>query len=381
MCEKDAMEYSALSGVLDQVSGRWGVPYCETVVRVRHCVVWSASRRAETADAVPGNSLFWLYSITKIFTASLALQLWEEGALQLEDPVSAYLPEYSGLLVKTRDGVEPSRTPLTIRHLLTMTSGISYDDRATSILSLGGIGSTRDVARAIAKMPLAFEPGEHFLYGFSFDVLAAVLEILTGERFGNLLRRRIMEPLEIRDAGFFPDGPQKTRIAPQYVYDFRTKAFLPAGMDCTARLTDRHESGGGGLCATMEGVSRLCDALACGGMGQNGVRILREETVALMHENALDPVQLGDFAAIGTVKPGYGYGFGVRTLTEKSASPGPVGEFGWSGAAGSWVLMDPVHGISMVFFQHALSFLPAFDTIHNALRDALYKDLAGFKIL
>ena len=100
-----------------------------------------------------------------------------------------------------------------------------------------------------------------------------------------------------------------------------------------------------------------------------------------MRSNALNDVQMTDFSAIGTVPPGYGYGFGVRTLTDKTASPGPVGEFGWSGAAGSWALMDPVCGVSLVYFQHALNFLPAFNTIHNALRDALYADLAGKQVL
>ena len=262
-----------------------------------------------------------------------------------------------------------------------MTGGISYDDKAAPILALHGTGTTRDIARAVAGMPLAFQPGEHFLYGFGLDVLAAVLETVTGERFGTLLKKRILDPLELRDAFFFPDGADAARIAPQYTYDFRAKTFRPAGQDCIARLTDRHESGGGGLCASLESVSRLCDALACGGKGESGARILREETAAMMRKNALTGAQMRDFAAIGTVPPGYGYGLGVRTLTDKAASPGPVGEFGWSGAAGSWTLMDPVRGVSLVYFQHALNFLPAFDTIHNALRDALYADLAGHDVL
>ncbi len=375
------MEFSALSGILDEIETRWHVPYCAIAVRARHGLLLKDARQAGNISPVRENSLFWIYSLTKLFTSSLALQLWEEGAFQLDDPVSAYLPEYGDLIVKTHSGVVHAGTPLRIRHLITMTGGISYNEKSSSILALRGSGTTRDVARAIAGMPLEFEPGEHFLYGFGLDVLAAVLEVITGECFGVLLRERILDPLGIRDTGFFPDGEAVKRIAPQFLYDFRLKAFHPAGQACIARLTDRHESGGGGLYSSLESISLLCDALACGGEGISGACILREKTVALMRTNALNDVQMRDFSAIGTVPKGYGYGFGVRTLTDKTASPGPVGEFGWSGAAGSWALMDPRHGVSLVYLQHALNFLPAFDMIHNALRDAFYADLAGNDIL
>lgn len=375
------MKFTALSGVLDMVMTRWHVPFCAIAVRARHGLIHTDARQTERLSSVPENSLFWIYSLTKLFTSSLALQLWEEGAFRLDDPVSEYLPECRDLVVKTHNGVVPARTPLRLKHLITMTGGISYDEKSSSILALHGSGTTRDVASAIVRMPLAFNPGEHFLYGYGLDVLAAVLEIVTGESFGVLLRERILDPLGIKDAGFFPDSGAIKRFAPQYTYDFRTKRFFPVGQACIARLTDRHESGGGGLYASLDSVSLLCDALACGGEGGSGARILRENTVALMRSNALNDVQMTDFSAIGTVPPGYGYGFGVRTLTDKTASPGPVGEFGWSGAAGSWALMDPVCGVSLVYFQHALNFLPAFNTIHNALRDALYADLAGKQVL
>ena len=126
---------------------------------------------------------------------------------------------------------------------------------------------------------------------------------------------------------------------------------------------------------------KLADALACGGISAGGVRLLREDTVKMIRTNALDDVQMRDFAAIGTVKPGYGYGLGVRTLVDGTKSRGPVGEFGWSGAGGGYVLMDPHRKIALVYCQQVLNFMPAFDQIHNGLRDAVYADLETENIL
>lgn len=375
--------FSHLTEYLDQLEDRFGVPAWDAAVWQEHRPVFrrmNGYRDFERRTPVDGNEVWWQYSVTKLFTVTAVMQLWEKGQISFDEPVSTYLPEYAHLTVKTQEGIRPAEKTLTIGHLLTMTGGYSYSAAEPAIRQMQqetkGGGKNREIVKALAKVPLAFEPGEHFLYGWNHDVLAAVCEVITGKGFGDFLREAVLAPLGIASAGFHLKETQG-RISAQYAYDFRKKTFLHGGEDNAARLTLGHESGGGGLFAALNDVMKLADALSCGGIAANGVRLLQESTVEHIRTNALNDVQLRDFAAIGTVKPGYGYGLGVRTLIDGTKSPGPVGEFGWSGTGGGYVLMDPVNRLSLVYCQQVLNFHPAFDKIHNGLRDALYADLSA----
>lgn len=358
----------------------YGIPACDCSVWQSHrCVYRCTDGYADEAhkrETAPGD-LWWLYSVTKLFTAAAAIRMLEKGILKADEAVSELLPEYGKLSVRTAGGIAPAKRPMTVRHLLTMTCGLSYQktEALRRLSEYKGPAANRAVSRALAGETLAFEPGEHFLYGYGFDVLASVMEEAGGKSFEQILRDEVFTPLGLTHTGFTPTDAEKSRFQTQYRYDFRSGAFQLAGQANTEALCQEHDSGGAGLYSTAGDVMLLADCLACGGVSQNGERFLRRESVEMLSRNALNDVQLKDFSSIGTVPPGYGYGFGVRTLIDKAASPGPVGEFGWSGAAGSWVLCDPKNRIAMVFMMHVLNFMPAFREIHVKLRDLLYEDL------
>ena len=377
--------FGSLTEYLEQLEDSFGVPAWDCAVWQEHTPLFrrmNGFRDHDGRKQLDGAEFWWQYSVTKLFTVTAAMSLWEKGGFSLEDPVARYLPEYAYLTVKTPLGIRPAEKTMTLRHLFTMTSGISYSalDPALEELRRNTCGDNRKVAAALSKVPLAFEPGEHFLYGWNHDVLAAVCEVITGKPFRKFLRETVLQPLGITDAGFSL-AETNGNLAAQYFYDFRKKQFRYETQDNAARLTDAHESGGGGLFARLWDVMKLADALACGGISARGVRLLEEDTVKLIRTNALNDRQMPDFAAIGTVKPGYGYGLGVRTLVDGTKSRGPVGEFGWTGTGGGYVLMDPHRKISLVYCQQVINFLPAFDQIHNGLRDALYADLETDNIL
>ena len=213
--------WSRLGGYMDQLC-REGISGCACLVYEgeaerfrRYCGL----RDVERGLAPDGDTLYRIYSLTKLYTAVAILQLLEAGKLHMEDPVAEYLPEYRSLQVNevAANGwneVREAKSPLQVGHLLTMTSGISYaydNDGPTMRRTKEAVErfrrehedfSTREYASLFADIPLAFEPGSHFLYGAGYDVLASVIEVVSGELFGEYLRGHIWEPLGLKSTMF-----------------------------------------------------------------------------------------------------------------------------------------------------------------------------------
>ena len=372
------MDCRALTEYLDSL-GAAGVPGCDLAVYRDHEPVyrhWAGHRDEAGAEPVQGDELYWLYSCTKLFTTCSAMQLVERGVLNLDDPVSAYLPAYGQLTVREGDAVRPARRVLTVRHLMSMQSGLDYDmttpQASAALERTGGLATTRQLVDAKAKDPLCFEPGTDFLYSLSHDVLAVVIEVASGKRFSDYLRENIFQPLGLRATGFFPSGDEAARLCAQYVFDAEKDRAVPCGREENSfRFSPDYESGGAGLYSNVADCIAFADAIACG-----GGKLISPEMIQLWNANQLGPKSRASFDEWNRL--GYSYGLGVRTrVTAAVGGRGQIGEFGWDGAAGAWMMIDPVNHISAFYAMHVRNFGYCYDVIHPRLRELIYQAVLG----
>ena len=376
------MDFSRLTAYLDDLP-RLHVPGCDLAVYREHELIYrhQAGYRdlARTAH-IRGEEAYFLYSATKVFTACAAMQLIEQGKLRLDDPVSAFLPAYAHLTVRDGDGLRPAKTVMTVRHLMSMQSGLDYDTETPAIEKVmrehHQRATTRQIAEAKAEAPLAFDPGTDFQYGFSHDVLAAVIEAVSGQRFSAYLQARLWEPLHIHGMAMRMNDELRKRLCPVYGYDPETDSLRERTQEeIDERFNPEFESGGGGLIGGVADAVQFADALACGGQGKDGARILAPETIQLWSANQLCPKARRSFD--GWHRTGYSYALCVRTrVNDRIGGPGALGEFGWDGAAGAWIMIDPSNRLSAFFGMHVLNYGYSFDVIHPTLRGLIYEGLA-----
>lgn len=374
------MNFEPLRNYIDQMPER-GIYGCAIRVWKDHQPIFAhCSGEAEHGKPIRGDETYWLYSSTKVVTATAVMQLLGKGVLSLDDRVSDYLPAYRHLSVLDGDTVRPARTEMTIRHLLTMSGGLNYNYDAPvireCIREYGSSASTVQIAEALASQPLDFDPGAHFQYSFCHDVLGAIIEVAAGERFGEYVHQNIIAPLDIENLTFHPSDQQMQRLAARYSWD---KGNHPVEMDrfsMKCRMSDAYESGGAGLMGDADSYIRFIDALANGGVGKNGAQILTPGLIDLMRTDQLNEIQKRDFARRFGLK-GYSYGLGVRTLIDASKSKSPKGEFGWDGAAGAWVMIDPQNHLAAFYVQHVLDCGKAYKEYHPQIRNLIYEGIQG----
>ena len=372
------MDFSKLTEYVDSLASA-GVPGCDLAVYRDHEPIYrhmAGFRDADNAVPMRGDETYCLFSCTKVFTTCAAMQLIEAGKLGLDDPVSAYLPAYADLKVRDGDGLRPARRTMTVRHLMSMQSGLNYEMETPPILEAlrksDGKADTRRLVDAKALDPLEFDPGEDFLYSLSHDVLAAVIEVVTGQRFSDYLKAHIFDPLELKTVTFRPDAAKLERLCAQYSFDDDQKKLVlqPVGAN-NYRLSPNYESGGAGLFCDVEDYITFADALACGGVGKTGARILSREMIELWSANQLGPKGRASFDEWN--RRGYSYALGVRTRVDTSkGGRGQIGEFGWDGAAGAWTMIDPINHLSAFYAMHVRNFGYSYDVIHPTLRDLIY---------
>jgi len=224
---------------------------------------------------------------------------------------------------------------------------------------------------AMANKVLCFEPGTRYRYSLCHDVLGALIEVWSGQKLGDYMQENVFAPLGMNNTffGLPKDEERLARMATLYDHDLqngREPKRLP--LSCPYILTEEYQCGGAGLVSCTEDYALFLDALACGGVGKSGNRILKEETVRLMGTNQLSGQSLDDFHEL---RVGYGYGLGVRTHMEPevSGSLSPVGEFGWDGAAGGFSMVDTENKLSLTYFQHSHSWSVE---MQGKMRNALY---------
>jgi len=368
------MPFTKLTRYLDLLPEVYGIPICELSV----CKGYEKVYRHSVGNLPYGEkTLYRMFSMTKLVTVTGIMRLVEQGKIDLDDPVYKYLPSYKNLMVKNGGIVVRAQNTMTIRHLLSMRSGLSYNKTTPSVAKAIETPhiTTREFADALAGDPLLFEPGTNWFYSFSHDVLAAVAEVVSDLPYDEYLKKEIFSPLGMEDITFFPTDEQKMRIAPIYEFvndDYSVKAYEPE-----APISDVYIGGGSGLYTSNDEYMKLPQALANGGLAENGYRVLRPETIELIKTNHMQPTEQKDFSR---AKSGYGYGLGVRTLVDPADAVGqaPVGEFGWDGMAASYSLVDTENNISIVWTTHVVYCRPAYREIHPHIRNLVY-DALGIK--
>ncbi|MDQ6417983.1 serine hydrolase domain-containing protein [Paenibacillus sp. LHD-117] len=374
------MDFKPLSQLIDRITA-WRIPWAEVLVMRNNETVFhyrNGYADLEEKKLIEAGSIVNLYSMTKIMTCVAALQLVERGAMLLNDPISAYLPEYAEMNVrKTLPGgevaLEKAARPITVRDLFAMTAGFSYDLAAPSIQAAvrrtDGKLPTRVFAEALAKEPLLFEPGTRWNYSLCHDVLAALVEVVDGRQFGAYIRDEITGPLGMRDTGFDLPDEQRSRLVPQYFYDDELgQAVRRDGNGY--RIGTEYESGGAGLLSTVDDYVLFLNALTNRGTSPDGVRIVSPAMLELMRTDVLSSATRGDFN--WEHMNGYGYGLGVRTHISKSSSGSlsPHGEYGWAGAAGCMAIIDPDTKLTVMYAQHLLNSQEPY--VHPRLRNIVY---------
>ena len=372
------MNFDRITEYLDSLITDKIAPGADCIITMNHDRIYrhyTGFSDIKNQIAVNGNEQYIIFSMTKMITCACALQLLEQGKYQLDDTLSKYMPEFSKIRVKSGNIKKTySETPITIRHLFSMSAGLNYkvDEKHITQAAKEKDSTTQSIVSSFSKNVLDFEPGTHFQYSLCHDVLGALIEIWSGKKFSEYFEENIRKPLGMRNTFFAKYNNENIENLAQVYKANPHEDFDDRPQWNPYILSDNYESGGAGLISNTEDYSLFLEALANNGVAANGNRILQKETVDLMKTNQLSGQQLEDFHKM---RKGYGYGLGVRThmSPEESGSLSPVGEFGWDGAAGAFSMVDPVNHISLTYFQHALGWDVK---THEKLRNLLYEALS-----
>ena len=303
-----------------------------------------------------------VYSMSKIVTCAATMVLFEEGRFHLDDPIVSYLPELKGMTVwtgGTKDApmTKPLKRPITIKHLLTHTSGMIYDftgeDELTKLWRAAdlwtGPGLTSFITK-LGKLPLKHQPGDAYTYGVNMDVLGALIERLSGKKFGEFLQDRMFGPLGMKDTGFDVPESKTNRLAKTYKHGPDGKFIEDKPLIETWPEPGRGiEAGGAGIFSTAGDFARFAQML-CNGGTLDEKRILGRKTIELMTANHL--VTLPNNQAAARPK-GFGFGMEVTTDLGQLSMPSSIGQFGWYGAATTYCQIDPRERIvAIALAQH-----------------------------
>ena len=341
-------------------------------------------QRAMSSDAV-----FRIYSLTKPIASAAVMQLYERGKLRLDDPVSKYIPAFAGVKVYAGGGAatpvlrDPER-PVTLADLLTHTSGLTYgfigNLPADSIYRRAGLNDPRwtlaQLSDSLAHLPLAFSPGSRWNYGYSIDVLARVVEVVSGMTFDRYLESALFQPLGMSMTAFHVTPGMEGHLMALFTRGTDGKLQAPTPLISTDYTPEgRMLSGGGGLLSTMGDYLRFAQMLLNGGE-LDGHRVLKRETVALMMRDHLPP----GLTPIPTVtsdwppgRNGFGYGGAVRVDSDTSP-PGSSGTFRWAGGATTFFWIDPKADlVAMVWSQYR----PVTWSLDGQFQRLVYASLSG----
>ena len=339
-----------------------------TLVSRRGRVAWFKAQGMEDREAgkpMRPDSIFRICSMTKPITSLAVMMLYEEGRFLLDDPVSKFIPEFKNpkVLVKPASGKPytiPANKEITIRNLLTHTSGLTYHwnpdlgaqyrDANVAHGLLPYDGTIGDSVKRLASLPLLFQPGERFEYSLSIDVLGYLVEVVSGKSLDEFFRTRIFEPLGMRDTEFFVPEDRLGRLAAAYTwYPEKGLARFPDtpitegtfiySADYPYRGAKKLYSGGGGLCSTAADYARFCQMMLNGGKADSA-RLVSRKSVELMTHDQL-----------GKISPdqGFGLGFGVSGVKAPLEELGSPGEFGWGGFFFTSFLIDPKEDMFAIF--------------------------------
>jgi len=333
------------------------------------CIGW-ADKEARMPLRV--DHIFRVFSNTKLITSCAALLLFEEGRFQLDDPIEQFIPQLANRRVlrpgaTSLDETEPAVRPITIRHLMSHSSGLSYGllDPGTLIFKaynerkiLNPAATLAEMMDALADLPLVFHPGMSWEYSVATDVLAHLVEVISGQRFDAFILSRILRPLGMVDTGFVVSD--RNRLVAYYAGADPVDPMKPGltridnspYRDAYLRPFPR-QSGGSGLVSTLPDMVALIRSLLPG-----GPTLLRPDTIELMMTNHLPEDVWIRFAAFGQLR-GRGHGLAGALISEPSAfdHPDARGELFWGGRAGTqWWISPKTNSAALIMTQREMAF-------------------------
>jgi CubicO group peptidase (beta-lactamase class C family) len=339
------------------------------------CIGW-ADKEAQTPLRV--DHIFRVFSNTKLVTSCAALLLFEEGSFQLDDPVERFIPQLANRSVlrpdaTSLDQTEPADRSITIRHLMSHSSGLSYGvfDPGTMIFNaynerkvLNPATTLAEMMDALAELPLVFHPGTSWEYSVATDVLARLVEVISGQRFDTFIQSRILGPLGMADTGFVVPEHQRNRLVAYYAGADLMDPKKPG----LTRLDDApypgaylrpfpRQNGGGGLVSTLPDMVALIRSLLPG-----GPTLLKPDTISLMMTNQLPKGIWIRFPGLGELT-GRGFGLAGGLIVEPSPldDTDETGQLFWGGVAGTqWWISPKMNTAIVMMTQRQMAFAHPF---------------------
>jgi CubicO group peptidase (beta-lactamase class C family) len=342
--------------------------------------------------AMEQDALFRIYSMTKPVTGVALMMLHEQGLWDFDDPVSKFVPELANLQVMVRHNeagdmeLEPLTRQPTMRELLNHSAGFGYglsgNDPVNNMFRDRNVLAATDLNDMIARMsdiPLLFQPGEEWYYSIAVDIQGYIVEKLSGQRFGEFLDQKIFTPLGMNDTAFYVQEADRARFADVYRWDREQNKLMrneerpdrPSYFDAT-----RLESGGGGLVSSTHDYARFLQMFINGGE-LDGARIISQQSIDMMGSNTLrDGLLLrGSESSPGQAGQGFGVDFAVIFDPAAADSPQGQGTYYWSGAAGTWFWIDPVHNMYFIgMIQSQGGNRPGAANMRDIAVDIIYAD-------
>lgn len=327
-------------------------------------------RDVASGEQITRDTIFRLYSMSKPVTSLAVMILLEQGKIDLLEPVSKYLPCFSKMTcLDERGNITECVTPVTIQQLLNMTSGVSYpgelnksDVAVAQVFAEGeeklfteDAFTTQELVERVAACPLAFVPGSTWQYGFSADVLGALVEAVSGMKFSEFLQKNVFDPLEMKDTGFYVPEEKVHRLARTYMEVAPGKLEEYTGHNLLIQnrplKAPKFESGGAGLVSTVDDYSHFTQMLMNGGVYRNSRRIIGKKTVDFMTGSYLTNAQQPGFNwdHLG----GYSYANLLRVMKWPglACSVSSEGEYGWDGWLGTYMMNDPKNDLTILMMS------------------------------
>ncbi len=339
----------------------------QTVYREKFGWMDVESQRPMQFDAI-----FRIASMTKPITSVAAIMLYEEGYFNLNTPICEFIPAFKDTKVfvqETENGLELADldSPITMRHLFTHTAGLSYGFNPADPVDrlyiaarkhreeAGTPDTLQSTIEDLARLPLAYQPGTHWRYSMSIDVLGYIVQVIAGKPYEDFLQERIFEPLGMVDTDFYVPLSKMDRLCSLYGHTPDKPGLQRISWQPVRNEPPSHPSPGGGLYSTEHDYARFAQMLVNGGE-LDGVRLLSPKTVALMEMNQAPAAAMPySFSKTDTYHRGYGYGLGMRVLVDVAANgiAGSVGEFGWDGAFNTYFWIDRKEALyGLLMMQH-----------------------------
>lgn len=318
------------------------------------------------------DTVMWIASMTKPLVGTAAMQLVEQGKLKLDEPLGRVLPEIDAIQVITgwdaqgQPLVRPSKTPITLRHLMTHTAGFTSDiwsENASRFLKLHKLPRAGSGQRKALNVPLSFDPGERWEYGINIDWIGLAISAVTGMRLGEYLQKNIIAPLGMHSTGFKITPEMRARVAKVHLRNANDQSL--SVLDFEVPQEPEVDPGGGGLYSTASDYLRFTRMMLNDGYA-NGQPILKPETVALMSKNAMGPLRVKMLHTVNPNMsldaeffPGVEKTWGLTFMINEATAPTgrSAGSLAWAGLPNAYFWIDPVQKIAGVLMMQILPFV------------------------